>query len=96
VKRIGQAKTLRRRLYLLTLLSEGYTHRQVAIAMGMSKDNVEADTKALRIRYGAKNTVHLIALAFRRGLLRAELNEVAAYANGAKIDDIARSVPHPG
>lgn len=51
-------------------LSYGYTEQQTADRMGVQLSTVKFHTKAIRLKLGARNTPHAVAIALTEGLIR--------------------------
>jgi DNA-binding CsgD family transcriptional regulator len=55
---------------ILTMLAEGRTRKKIAIACGMSHQWVSLHISRIKEEYAAMTDAHLVAQAFRRGVLR--------------------------
>ena len=54
---------------VLSLLSSGYSSRQVADLLFVSENTIEYHRKQILRRLGARNNVHAVAIAMQRGLM---------------------------
>lgn len=63
-------KDEKKEMATLKLLAEGHTERRMAAILGISHKTVEQRIKAIRLKFGAKNSSHLIAIAFRKKLIQ--------------------------
>lgn len=55
---------------VLTLISEGHSHKSTASRMKISTWTVRDHTRCIRLTLGARNNAHAVAIAFQKGLLR--------------------------
>lgn len=62
----GLAHQERRALYLISL---GFQNKEIARLDGVTQDAVKERLRRARVRLGASNTTHAVAIAIRRGLL---------------------------
>lgn len=53
----------------LKLLAQGYTINEIALLRGVASGTVKNQVRALRNTVGAKNTNHLVALAYQAEIL---------------------------
>jgi DNA-binding CsgD family transcriptional regulator len=53
----------------LNAVSHGLSYNEAGVVLGISDQTVQTHLKHARFKLAAKNTNHLIALAFRRGIL---------------------------
>lgn len=58
-----------REVRILEALANGANSKEVARLLGQSKGTVEAEIRALFVKLGARSRHHLVARAFRLGLL---------------------------
>ena len=56
-------------LRTLEAISHGLTYDMAAQVLGCPVETVKSRLKAARYKLGAKNTVHAVAIAVRRGLI---------------------------
>lgn len=61
---------LEKRKEILFLLSLGHTASEIGLKLSMKTRTVEKAKEILMAAYGAKNTPHLIGIAFRNGLIK--------------------------
>ena len=54
---------------VISLLSEGFSSRQVAEQLFVSENTIEYHRKQILRRLGARNNVHAVAIAIKRGLM---------------------------
>lgn len=54
---------------VLHLIADGYSNRRIASHLGIREDTVANHSKAIRDAFDANNRAHLIAQAFRAGVL---------------------------
>lgn len=52
------------------MLADGYTFKDITVKSGEGKGWINAHTQALRKKFGARNTPHLIAILLRREILK--------------------------
>jgi LuxR family transcriptional regulator, quorum-sensing system regulator SdiA len=57
-------------LATLALVGRGYTSPQIAVALQVTEHSVDWSMRVLMARFGARSRVHLVAVAFKRGVLR--------------------------
>jgi len=62
---IPTAKLSKREHEILTLLANGYTAKEIANSLFLSTHTVHTHRKNLIMKYGARNTVHMVAKAMR-------------------------------
>lgn len=60
---------------VLSLLSEGFSSRQVAERLFVSENTIEYHCKQILRRLGARNNVHAATIAIKRGLMPSFSNE---------------------
>lgn len=60
---------------IVQLLVEGATAKEIAVSLGVSHRTVEHRLERMKDRYGAKNTVHLVAMLIATHLDRSRRNE---------------------
>ena len=58
-----------RELDVLRAYAVGLVEPEIAVLYGISRDTVKTQAGMARLRLGAKNTTHAVALAIRAGLL---------------------------
>lgn len=63
------AQLTSRQLEVLTLLAEGYLSRDIADMLSVSRKTVQGHLLICRLKLGARNGPHAVALAARQGLL---------------------------
>jgi DNA-binding NarL/FixJ family response regulator len=54
---------------VLTLMADGYQDREIAAQMHYSLEHIKKVAYHLRLRHGARNRTHLVALALKRGMI---------------------------
>lgn len=59
-----------RQIQILGLISEGYTSAEIGLKLEISTKTVEVHRYRMMIKFKAKNTAHLIAIAFRDNLIQ--------------------------
>jgi len=64
---VDQEQVSLREKEVLQLISEGLTAKEIASTLYLSEHTVISHKKNLSIKLGARNTVHLIVKAIRRG-----------------------------
>jgi DNA-binding CsgD family transcriptional regulator len=62
---------------IVQLLVEGATAKEIAVSLGVSHRTVEHRLERMKDRYGAKNTVHLVAMLIATHLDRSRRNETS-------------------
>ena len=55
---------------ILFLMSLGHTAVEIGLKLGLSPRTVEKTKEILQAAHGAKNSCHLIGIAFRNGLIK--------------------------
>lgn len=60
---------------IVQLLIEGATAKEIAVSLGVSHRTVEHRLERMKERYGARNTVHLVAMLIATHLDRSQLSE---------------------
>ena len=58
-----------RQLEVLRLAADGLLKKQIAHQLELSLETVKTHQKLLRVKLGAHNLTHAVAIAFRRGLI---------------------------
>lgn len=58
-----------RELAILRALANGTNSKELALIIGQSRATIEADIRVLFVKLQARSRHHLVAQAFRRGLL---------------------------
>lgn len=76
VQRMYEARCRReslteRETLALRLLSDGRTNREIAVEMGISEDGVKGHLRHINEKFGTKDRVEAVAVAIRRGIIRA-------------------------
>ena len=61
-----------RELELLTLMADGLTDVEIAEKLSISSKTMRSRLHALRLKMQARTRTHVVAIAFRRGLLTVE------------------------
>ena len=59
-----------RQLQILRRIADGWQFKQIATELGVTESAVTTAVMRLRQRVGASNAAHLVAIAFRKGLLK--------------------------
>lgn len=54
---------------ILKMIAEGKTNKQIGAELNKQQRTIENITYNLRETFEAKNTVHLIAMAFKNGII---------------------------
>lgn len=54
---------------LLLLLADGYSKPEIARATGWSYETLKDYSERIRLKLGARNTTHAVAIAIRNGLI---------------------------
>jgi DNA-binding CsgD family transcriptional regulator len=57
--------------YLLALVADGHTHRQIAARLGTTATAVTRQLQRIYVRLGAVNAPHAVAIALRSGFIPA-------------------------
>lgn len=57
---------------VIQMLSEGKGASQIGDILGYSSDTAETYIYRIRQKYNAKNTPHLISIAYQKGILRID------------------------
>jgi DNA-binding NarL/FixJ family response regulator len=65
-------KPSQRELELLTLMADGLTDSEIAEKLSISAKTMRSRLHALRMKMQARTRTHVVAIAFRRGLLSVE------------------------
>jgi DNA-binding CsgD family transcriptional regulator len=60
---------------LVGFVSNGMTNREIADQLFLGEETVKTYMKSTLLKFGAKNRAHMVALAFRCGLLIVETPE---------------------
>ena len=55
---------------VLELAAEGYTNRQIATELYITKNTAETHLKHIFDKLGARNRAHAVTIGFREGLLK--------------------------
>lgn len=71
--RCGRESLTERESLALRLLADGRTNREIAAAMGISEDGVKGHLRHINEKFGTKDRVEAVAVAIRRGIIRAVL-----------------------
>ena len=65
-----------REIQVLQLMAEGYSNRQIGLAMGITEATTKNHVNHVAMRLGALNRAHSVALGMARGLVElANLEE---------------------
>jgi DNA-binding NarL/FixJ family response regulator len=67
-----------RELELLRLMADGLTDAEIAEKLSISVKTMRSRLHALRLKMQARTRTHLVAIAFRRGLLEIDRRNMAA------------------
>jgi DNA-binding CsgD family transcriptional regulator len=70
VERLLDHRLTRRERQVVELMSRGHSYQQTADALGLSIETVKSHLKSARRGLAARNTVHAVAEALRKGLIR--------------------------
>lgn len=60
----------KRQVHVLELRAAGFKRSEVAVALGISENTVQAHMAALYRGTGAKSTANLVAIGMREGYIR--------------------------
>ena len=71
-------KPSQRELELLSLMADGYTDAEIAEKLSISAKTMRSRLHALRMKMQARTRTHVVAIAFRRGLLVVDRRNAAA------------------
>lgn len=58
-----------RQAVILRYLSEGWTNPQISRELYLSENTIKGAVHDLAVRLGATNRAHIVAIAFKKGLL---------------------------
>ena len=64
-----KANTEKRDLEILSMVSKGMSSKEIANISNISSHSIDLSLKNMRKKYDALNTVHLVAMLIRRGLI---------------------------
>jgi DNA-binding NarL/FixJ family response regulator len=78
-----QPKPSARELELLSLMADGLTDTEIAEKLSISVKTMRSRMHALRMKMQARTRTHLVAIAFRRGLLEIDRRSTAAAEHDA-------------
>ncbi len=70
-------KVSRREAEILTLMSDGYTSKEIGRILFLSNLTVDKHKSNLLAKFNARNSAHLVVKAWKRGIL----NERIAFRN---------------
>lgn len=56
-------------LRLLVMLADGYSKPQIARATGWRYETLKSSAERIRLKLGARNTTHAVAIAIRNGII---------------------------
>jgi DNA-binding CsgD family transcriptional regulator len=68
--RLLDHRLTRRERQVVQLMSRGHSYQQTADELGLSIETVKSHLKSARRGLAARNTVHAVAEALRKGLIR--------------------------
>jgi len=71
-------KPSQRELELLELMADGLTDAEIAEKLSISAKTMRSRLHALRMKMQARTRTHVVAIAFRRGLLTVDRRNAAA------------------
>ncbi|WP_158617327.1 helix-turn-helix transcriptional regulator [Falsigemmobacter faecalis] len=54
---------------VLSDLARGYSQKEIAVALSLSRETIKKRLEKIRIQLGARNSTHAVSLAQRRGLI---------------------------
>jgi DNA-binding NarL/FixJ family response regulator len=75
-------KPSQRELELLSLMADGLTDAEIAEKLSISAKTMRSRLHALRMKMQARTRTHVVAIAFRRGLLEVDRRRVAPASVG--------------
>ncbi len=76
-------KPSQRELELLNLMADGLTDAEMAEKLSISPKTMRSRLHALRMKMQARTRTHVVAIAFRRGLLKVDRRGDAAAGRDA-------------
>ena len=68
---VGHVSITPKELEIIYGLAEGKTSTEIATELGNANGTIKGHIKVIRRKLQAKNTAHLIAIAYHEGLLKA-------------------------
>lgn len=74
---MSHVRLTERQMLTLRMLADGYQRHEIATELFVSMNTVNTHMKAVARKLGSRNTVHMVSLAYRAGLLETALDRVS-------------------
>ena len=68
---VGEISITPKEMEILYLIAEGYNSNEIANELDNAEGTIKVAVKSMRRKLKAKNSAHLVAIAYHEGLLKA-------------------------